>query len=97
LPDFEREPLEGDGRGVPVLARVVLPLGPDLVVALADRDLALLDALLELGVAGDPRLADAGELRDADRRVAERAHRARLHAAIVQDRKSTRLNSSHLG
>ena len=53
LPDFERQAREGDGRGVPVLVRLLLPLGPDLVMPFADRDLALSDARLELCVAGD--------------------------------------------
>ena len=37
----------------------------------------------ELGVAGDALLAEAGELRDAERGVAQRPDRAGLHAAIV--------------
>src|SRR5215471_6077197 len=60
VPDFERQPLERDRRGVPVLPRLLLPLGPDLTVPLADRGFALIDARRELRVAADPRLADAG-------------------------------------
>src|SRR5882724_10885797 len=52
-------------------------------MVLADRDLAIRDALAERRVAGDALLADAGQLRNADRRIADRAHRARLHAAII--------------
>ena len=38
----------------------------------------------ELGVAGDALLADARELGDAERGVAERPDRARLHAAVIE-------------
>src|SRR5262249_60869710 len=81
--DLAGEPLEGDRGSVPVLLGVLLPLGPDLVVAFADRDLAILDLLLEAGIVGEPLLADTGQLGDPDLGVAERAHRARLHAAVV--------------
>ena len=84
LPDLEREPREGDRRGVPVLARLLLPRSPrPRRGACRSRVLRVGDARRELGVAGDALLADAGELGDAERGVAERPHRARLHAAIV--------------
>src|SRR5262249_17809369 len=51
---------------------------------LADRRLALGDARLELAIAGDAAFADAGQLRNAERGVADGADRAGLHAAIVE-------------
>src|SRR5207237_6725216 len=83
LPDFERKPREGDRRGIPILVRLLLPFRPHLVVAPADRRLALGNALLENRIAGDASPADAGELGDAERGVAERADRAWLHAAVI--------------
>src|SRR6185369_13207106 len=82
VPDLHGEPRERERRGVPVLARFFLPLRPDLIVALADCDLAIGDLLLEVGVAADPLLAGFDQSRNADRGVTERAYRAGLHAAI---------------
>jgi hypothetical protein len=58
-------------------------LRPDLIVALADRNLAVGNLLLEVGVAADPLLAGFDQRRNAERGVTQRAHRAGLHAAIV--------------
>src|SRR4029077_18544307 len=83
VPDLHGEPRERERGGIPVLPRFLLPLRPDLIVALADRDLAVGDLLLEVGVAADPLLAGFDQRRNAERGVAERAHRTGLHAAIV--------------
>src|SRR5436190_6324083 len=83
FPHFEREPRERDRRGIPVRACLLLPSGPDLVVAPADRALSLLDALFELAIPIDPRPAEPSELGNPERGVAQRSDGARLHAAIV--------------
>src|SRR5262249_36009524 len=73
LPDLKREPGEGDGRRIPVPARLLLPFRPHLAVAFGDGPLAFGDAVLEARVAGDAFFANAGELRDRKNGVTERA------------------------
>src|SRR5205823_7107227 len=83
VPDFQRQPLESNRRSIPVLARILLPFGPDFVMAFADRRFAFGDALREFLVAGNPFFADARQFRNTKCGVAKRADGARLHPAIV--------------
>ncbi len=83
VPDLMGETPERDRRGVPVLPRLLLPLRPDLVVAFADRGLAVRNLFLELGVVLDTILTRLDQRRDAQRRVTQRPHRAGLHPAVV--------------
>src|SRR5687768_1117018 len=84
LPDLARQPRQRDGRGVPVLARILLPARPDRVVAAADRGAPLVDAAAGGGIGVETGAAEAGELGDAEGGVAEGADRAGLHAAVIE-------------
>src|SRR5262249_48600140 len=71
LPDFKRQPREGDRGGVPIAPGVLLPFCPHLVVALADRGLALRDTRSELAVVSKALLAQSGERRNAENGIAQ--------------------------
>ena len=83
VPDFDREPRKVIGEASQFLRASSCHFAQTSSWRLPIATLRSAMRLRELGVAGDALLAEAGELRDAERGVAERADRAGLHAAIV--------------
>src|SRR5262249_19233180 len=83
LPNFVRQSRQRDWAYVPVLPRLLLPLGEQGVVTMSDLCGATGDAIGEGGVATDPVLAKPRQLRDCRDGVTEHPQTAVGHAGEI--------------